>query len=170
MKAIILYKSKYGATKQYAEWLSGETGFPVESCDRFNVSKLGDYDMVILGSSVYIGKLLIHDWIQKYFHELKGKQLHLFLVSGTPSDQKEKLLGYIQSSVPKEILGEFSITYLHGKLLLKELSWLDKLAIKFASKVAEKQNPSERIMLEYNDVKRENLEPLVNQLKQTVLV
>lgn len=27
MSGIILYKSKYGATKQYAEWIAEETGF-----------------------------------------------------------------------------------------------------------------------------------------------
>ena len=29
MKGIILYKSKYGATKRYAQWLSEETGFEI---------------------------------------------------------------------------------------------------------------------------------------------
>ena len=28
MKGIIIYKSKYGATKKYAEWISEATGFP----------------------------------------------------------------------------------------------------------------------------------------------
>ena len=27
MNGVILYQSKYGATKRYAEWLSEETGF-----------------------------------------------------------------------------------------------------------------------------------------------
>ena len=29
MNGVILYQSKYGATKRYAEWLSEETGFSV---------------------------------------------------------------------------------------------------------------------------------------------
>ena len=28
MNGIILYQSKYGATKKYAQWLSEKTGFP----------------------------------------------------------------------------------------------------------------------------------------------
>ena len=28
MNGIILFQSKYGATKKYAQWLSEETGFP----------------------------------------------------------------------------------------------------------------------------------------------
>ncbi len=28
MNGIILYQSKYGSTKKYADWISEETGFP----------------------------------------------------------------------------------------------------------------------------------------------
>ena len=33
-KGIILYQSKYGATKKYAKWLSEETGFPFIISDK----------------------------------------------------------------------------------------------------------------------------------------
>lgn len=170
MKAIIIYKSKYGATKQYADWLSEDTGFPAISVDKFNPSKLVEFDTVIIGSSVYVGKLLINHWLDKNWRLLKGKHLHLFVISGTPPDQKEKLMGYLRSSVPKEILNEFSVTFLHGKLLMNELSWLDRVLVKFARKATEKEDYSEKIMTDYNDVRRENLEPLIAQFKQTEFV
>ena len=35
-KGIIIYQSKYGATKKYVEWLRKMTGFEcVESCEHF---------------------------------------------------------------------------------------------------------------------------------------
>lgn len=39
MSGIILYKSKYGATKQYAEWIAEETGFSCVQIDKANVRK-----------------------------------------------------------------------------------------------------------------------------------
>ena len=46
MKGIILYTSKYGATKRYAEWLAEETGF---DCLETKKAKLEDgkqYDTI----------------------------------------------------------------------------------------------------------------------------
>ncbi len=39
MSGIILYQSKYGATKRYADWLSEETGF---SCMETKKAKIED--------------------------------------------------------------------------------------------------------------------------------
>ncbi len=32
MQGIIIYKSKYGSTRQYAEWVQSETGFEFSEC------------------------------------------------------------------------------------------------------------------------------------------
>lgn len=39
MKGIILYKSKYGATRKYAEWLVEATGF---ECIEINKAKISE--------------------------------------------------------------------------------------------------------------------------------
>ena len=47
MQGIIIYKSKYGATRQYAEWLQSETGFElydVKNCP----ADLSRYEIVCL--------------------------------------------------------------------------------------------------------------------------
>ena len=45
MKGIILYKSKYGATKRYAQWLSEETGFEIRENSKVRVSDVKEYDV-----------------------------------------------------------------------------------------------------------------------------
>ena len=55
MKGLVIYKGKYGATKQYAMWIGQELQLSVASADRFPVDELSKYDYFILGSSVYIG-------------------------------------------------------------------------------------------------------------------
>ena len=52
MNGLILYKSKYGETKQYAEWLGEETGFPIIESDKFNIAKLKHFDTIIICSNV----------------------------------------------------------------------------------------------------------------------
>ena len=170
MKALIIYKGRYGATKQYAEWLSEETGFPIAAADKFDIKHLREFDTIIIGTSIYIGKIQMRKWLRRNWYELRDKKLYLFLVAGTPPDQKETLNGYIRSNVPKEILDQLSLTFLPGKLFLNELSSLDRFLIKIGSRAAEKKNPSQKIRFNYNDVKRENLKPLLEQLGQAVIV
>ena len=40
MRGIILYQSKYGATKKYAAWLSEATGFPIQGINAAKASDL----------------------------------------------------------------------------------------------------------------------------------
>ena len=53
MKGIILYKSKYGATQKYAEWLVEATGFECIETNKAKISEVKKYDVVILGGGIY---------------------------------------------------------------------------------------------------------------------
>ena len=53
MNGIIIYKSKYGATKKYAEWLSEATGFLCVSTKEADLSKVAECDVVIVGGGIY---------------------------------------------------------------------------------------------------------------------
>ena len=52
-KGIILYQSKYGATKKYADWLTEETGYDCVETKKAKASQLQNYDVIILGGGVY---------------------------------------------------------------------------------------------------------------------
>jgi menaquinone-dependent protoporphyrinogen IX oxidase len=80
MKGIIIYKGKYGATQQYAEWLSKELQLPVRKPENLTASHLSLYDFVVIGSSVYEGGLLMKNWLKKYAEILQNKKVFLFIV------------------------------------------------------------------------------------------
>ena len=48
-RGIILYRSKYGATARYAEWLAEETCFDIMQTQEASVEKLRRYDTIVLG-------------------------------------------------------------------------------------------------------------------------
>lgn len=52
-KGIILYQSKYGATKKYADWLVEITGYDCIETKRLQAAQLQNYDVIILGGGVY---------------------------------------------------------------------------------------------------------------------
>ena len=47
MNGVILYQSKYGATKRYAEWLSEETGFKCIETKKADINEIIAYDPII---------------------------------------------------------------------------------------------------------------------------
>ena len=53
MSGIILYKSKYGATRKYAEWLSERTGFSYIETEKSDIGVISGYDVIILGGGIY---------------------------------------------------------------------------------------------------------------------
>ena len=58
MKGAIIFKSHYGATRKYAEMLSGEFNIPVIPAAAVNSDIISQYDYLLIGTHVYIGKLL----------------------------------------------------------------------------------------------------------------
>jgi len=169
MKGLIIYKGKYGATKQYAEWLSEDTSFPCVSVESLNTSGIKDFDTIIIGTSVYIGKLQISKWLRQNWNSIKDKKVFLFLVAGTPPDQTEKLNGYIREGIPKEIANKIDVSFLPGKLIMEELGRWDRFLLKMGSKI-ETKDGAPKILVNYNHVKRENLKPLLKKLEFAVEV
>lgn len=161
MKGIIIFKGKYGATHQYASWLSAILNIKALVAGTETAEQLKEADYVILGTSIYIGKLQLKNWIEKHQLLLQKKKLYLFLVCGTPVDETEKLQGYITANVPAEIRIRCDCYFYPGKLEFKKLSFIDKLLLTIGAKLA--RSRGEEIHLEdYNHVKRENLDALVN--------
>ena len=53
MNGIILYQSRYGTTKKYANWLKNETGFTCLKTKSTNINEIIKYDIIILGGGIY---------------------------------------------------------------------------------------------------------------------
>src|SRR5829696_1798865 len=122
MKGIIIYEGKYGATKQYAEWIGKRLNLSITKTDEIGGERLAKYDFLVLGTSVYFGKLVLSKWLKENVAFLHGKKLSLFLVSGTPPDKVQLLQTYIQNSVPAEITNKMEIYFLPGRLNKHNLS------------------------------------------------
>ena len=63
MNGIIVYKGKYEATHQYAQWLGSNLSIPITTPEELQGDMLARMDYIIIGSSVYIGKLRIKPWL-----------------------------------------------------------------------------------------------------------
>lgn len=82
-KIVVLYRSKYGATKKYAKWLAEDL---IEVKDA-KIEKVATYDTVILGGGIYASGIAGLPFLKKHYETLKGKKLIVFAVGASPYDE-----------------------------------------------------------------------------------
>jgi menaquinone-dependent protoporphyrinogen IX oxidase len=141
-KGIILYKSYYGATREYALRISEMTGydtFPVEKAPN-----LDEYKTIIIGSPFKSYKLVLGDWIVSHQERLVTKNTVLFTTSLAPPDDKTVKLLYF-NSLPRHIRKKIKWVPLAGRMLYSKLNLLDKIIINLA--FLKIKNPEQKKMM-----------------------
>ena len=165
MKGLVIYKGKYGATKQYAMWIGQELQLPVASADRFHIDELPKYDYFILGSSVYIGKLEIKDWLKKNFNVLQNKKIFFFQVAGSPVEQIEKRQSYNKASLPPSNLKKAQFYYLPGRMIMRNLSGWDRFMLKMGAKLTKDPVEKKAMLTDFDHVKKEKVIPIIEGVR-----
>jgi menaquinone-dependent protoporphyrinogen IX oxidase len=165
MNGIVIYQSRYGAAKQYAEWIAEALNIPAQSTDQINKARLATCDYVIAGSSIYIGKILIKDWLAKNSDALQGKKLFLFIVGGAPPTEKEKTEKYFKDNISIELLDNSSHFYLQGKTIFKQLNFSDKILLRMGAMFAKGADKKE-MLTDLDALRKENLEELLAEVRK----
>lgn len=114
MKTLIVYATKYGCTKKCAEILETFLDGDVEIIQAKNKAiNLNDYDNVVIGGSVYMGKMQsdITTFCKGYKSQLLKKRLALFACCYTEDTE------YIKSFFQKELLDHSLCTTTVGGIM-----------------------------------------------------
>ncbi|WP_185974403.1 flavodoxin domain-containing protein [Litoribacter populi] len=153
MKTLILYQTKFGSAKQYAEWLQEDLGKgDLVAMKDIDTGKLQDYDRIVVCSSIYVGevggmKFLVDNWDQ-----LKEKDVYLLVVGMSPSDSEESKASYLL--IPEHVRNGLKGYYkIYGKIDFKKIGFVYKLMLRFKG-----------IRESKDKMDREALRPLVAQL------
>ena len=165
MKAAIIYKGKYGATRQYAEWLAEELQLPVFTSDNIDSQKIAAYDFFVIGSSVYVGKWLLRDWLKKHISIFKNKKLFLFVVCATSAYEKPKQEGIIINNFPINFLKEANIFFLPGRVIIKKLSWKYRWILRIGASLEKDPAKKKAMLTDFDNVKKQNIADLVKAVR-----
>lgn len=153
MNTLILYKSKWGTTKLYAEWI--HEAYPqsvITSIDNFDPKNLVDYDNIIIGSRTYVGRIQIGKFLVSNWNMLKDKNVYLFSVGMTHPDSKESKQSF--EMLPKDIRDALAgYIKLPGKVDYNKLNILQKSLAK------RHQSKSDKI-------DRDLIQPVIDFLKR----
>lgn len=141
MSGIILYQSKYGATKRYAEWLSKETGFDRIETKTAKIEELKDYDTIILGGGIYASGIAGLSFLKKHINQLSDKKIIIFCVGASPYE--EDAFKQIVSHNMKDSLADIPCFYCRGAWDMGKMNIVDRNLCKMLQKMIEKKNPEE---------------------------
>jgi|SRR5579872_7425630 len=161
MKGIIIYQGKYGATQQYAQWLSDSLRLSFIEASAVTSVQLADHDLVILGSSVYVGKLVIAKWLKRNIDTLARKKILLFIVCGTPAGDKREQNKIIENNLDPPIRNIADVFFLPGRCVVSKLSWMDRLLIEMGAMMQKDPVKKASMKQGFDRMDRKSLDSLI---------
>lgn len=138
-KGIIIYQSKYGATKKYAEWLHRMTGFECVETPKAVISEVINYEIVILCGGIYASGIAGLSFLKKNINKLRDKKIAIFCVGASPYD--ESAFEEIKARNLTGDLKEISLFYGRGAWDENKMKFMDRTLCKMLQKSVAKKNP-----------------------------
>ncbi|NLA52964.1 MAG: flavodoxin [Clostridiales bacterium] len=174
-KIAVVYKSKYGSTKKYAQWIAEECQADLFDVSEAGAEKLKGYDTIVYGGAIYASGISGVSVITKNYERLKDKKIIVFTVGIAAVNDEESFLSIIEKNFSKEMISHIKFFHFRGGIDYKNLGMLHKsmlTVLKAASaKAGAKKISDEEIeilvtkkgKLDYTD--RKAIEPLLQYLK-----
>lgn len=146
MKTLIVYATKYGFTADCVEQLKTKLKGHTEAVNilKGTVPALSDFENVILGGSIYIGKVnkKLTEFCVSNLDALAGKRVALFLCCGMAEDFEKNLAASFPEALRKNAI---AAECFGGELKTEKMGVLDKLVTKRIKKMTAKENKPEPV-------------------------
>ncbi len=172
MKIVVIYNSKTGFTKRYAEWIAEATG---ADCFELSVAKKKDltaYEAIIFGGWACAGSISKISWFKGNIDKWADKKLIAFCVGGSPIDNPEIEVALNQnfSEMERKKVKTF---YCPGGFNYEKMSTPSKLMMKmFAKTLKAKKDKTEaeQVMVKmisssYDISDKKYIEPILQCLR-----
>ena len=145
MNAIVIYKTRYGSTKTYAEWIAEELNCKIAEHASVTAADLEKYDTIIYGGGLYAEVINGVSLITKNIDKLKDKKIVIYTTGITPLDCTEYFDKYVVGKNFKNGLPEcVKIFNFMGKMVLDELTKVHRTALKTLKRImSSKKEPTE---------------------------
>lgn len=154
MPTLIAYATRYGCAEKCARMLSEKIKGETTLCDlskEKNVD-LTPYDAVILGGSMYMGRILaqIPAFCRKYYDTLTRKKLGLYICAMAEGEDRQKELA---ASFPEELRAKaLAVECLGGECIIDTLKPFHKFIFtKVAKTTEDKSTLSEEAIESFAD-------------------
>jgi menaquinone-dependent protoporphyrinogen IX oxidase len=178
MKSLIIYRSKYGSTEQYARWIQEELSAGLDSIDNLKKYKIEDYDTIIFGEGVYAGQFKTAKHMIPIIEKYPDKRYIFFMVGIADmkdSENREKLYGDLAKAMGPAI-EKVKVFFLRGVLDYSRMNFKHKtmmwMLVNYLERKPEKDLPKDADQListyggKVSFIDRNSIKPLVEYAKE----
>lgn len=168
MKTLIIYYSKTGFTKRYAEWIAEDLNAELVPFEKRNSITLNNYDTIIYGGGFHAGVINGIDWFKEQIPTLDGKKLIVFATGASPinSEEVHKALEQNFNDLEWE---KIKVFYFQSGLNYEKMGLMDKFMMsiyKFILKRKAADSVTYKMVQKSFDMSsRKDIEPLVVNAK-----
>ncbi|MDE6847513.1 MAG: flavodoxin domain-containing protein [Lachnospiraceae bacterium] len=132
-KVLIVYYSKTGFTKKYAEWIEESLSEGL-SCDVFSYSKrrkiqLSQYDIILFGGGFHAGQINGIKWFKTQMHKLSdnaNRRIAVFATGAMPAEAPD-IEKALRQNFTEEEWAKITAFYLPGGLCYEKMGVGDRL-------------------------------------------
>lgn len=137
MNTLIVYSTKYGCTEKCAGILSERLEGKVDMCNlrENNVPNLTQYDKVIIGGSIYMGRIQkeVSEFCTANLAALIGKKTGFFICCMRDGEEAK---AHIKDAFPQELLtNAVAAEYFGGEFIFKKMNFMERMIVKKVSKI-----------------------------------
>lgn len=155
MKSVVIYKSKYGSAKQYAQWIAKSVGADIFDLKDFAVSDFEKYDTIIYTAGVYSGNIAGIALISKNFDEISEKNVIICPVCLTKPENTDRINEILARNFNYKMFDKVKVFPLRGALDFKKLTFTDKLMMKAVALTT-----SDKMNMNRDYVSEQNIKPV----------
>ena len=170
MKTLIIYGSNHGCAKKCAELLKENLKGEVDIVDiRKDITlDLNNYDKVVIGGSIYMGKIQkeIEEVCESYCDNLKEKKLGLFICCMNEENVEKQ----IKDNFPEKLILSAKVQgYFGGAFNFKDMNFFERFIIRKVFKSLANTNDKFKgiDMKKFVDmIERENIENFAKAMNE----
>ncbi len=177
MNCVVIYESKYGTTKKYAEWIAEDLDAQLFERKAISADALAGYDLIVYGGGLYAGGVSGLSFIKNNYNRIKDKRVLLFTCGlGDPAvpENVNNIREGLDKFMTPEMREKVEVFYLRGGMDYSKLSFVHKSLMSMVQKTVAKKdpatrNPEEVAMLDtfgkvVDFTDRATIKPLVNSV------
>jgi len=167
----VIYKSKYGSTKKYAEWIAEELGASLFEAASIKPPDLLAYDIVVYGGGIYVSSV---NGV-RLVTQNPCKSVVVFTV-GAADPKTTDYTDILKKNFSQDFLSKTKVFHLHGGIDYTRLGLIHRLMMSMVkkarvdSKPPEKRTDDDRVFLEtygskFDYTDKATIKPLVDYVR-----
>lgn len=176
-KILVVYKSKTGFTKKYAQMIAEELGCEAIDGKQADSKKLSGYDTVVYGGRIFAGMVDGYKKMKEMYDASAANELVVFATGGTPNEAVDTIEKMWAQNFTGDEIDQIPHFYMQGGISYERMGFMERKMMKMAAKMMaknkdlspEEQGFMEAIKSSYDISDKKYINPLVEYLRKRKL-